>query len=347
LNNIKSYYAAANGYSGFRSYFEKIFTPEKFESLFILKGGPGTGKSTLMKRLLSAFFEMGYACDAIYCSSDPRSLDGIIVAGRVAVIDGTAPHEKDAHLPGACDEIINLGECWRADLLKEKRDKIEKINEIKKNNYNSAYKYLAISGKINDYIKELLIKSFDFSKCESCVENTIQCFSENKNKSSVFLISAFGKDGFSRRDFSGFDVEKLYSVNGNFGEEELFFDVMYKAAEEKYSPIRIPSPFEDKTIEGLYFENDKTLFIANGDNGDKINASAFLDKDFSHELEFLKKSKEEFLEKSKEAFGKASEAHFMLEEIYSSAMDFTKCDTIYENLYKNILKIFSHKSAIS
>ena len=45
------YFASANGYRGFRSYFNEVFAEEGLDKLFILKGGPGTGKSTLMKRL--------------------------------------------------------------------------------------------------------------------------------------------------------------------------------------------------------------------------------------------------------------------------------------------------------
>ena len=35
----KAYFAAANGYSGFRSLFGEIFDPERFGRTFIIKGG--------------------------------------------------------------------------------------------------------------------------------------------------------------------------------------------------------------------------------------------------------------------------------------------------------------------
>ena len=34
-----SFFAAANGYSGFRSYFDKIFNPKDYDAIYILKGG--------------------------------------------------------------------------------------------------------------------------------------------------------------------------------------------------------------------------------------------------------------------------------------------------------------------
>ena len=53
----EEYYAAANGFSGFRSNFNEVFNKNSLTHLFILKGGPGTGKSTLMKKLLKHFSE--------------------------------------------------------------------------------------------------------------------------------------------------------------------------------------------------------------------------------------------------------------------------------------------------
>jgi Mrp family chromosome partitioning ATPase len=48
---MKKFFAAANTEMGFRSLFDEIFAPEKFRRIYILKGGPGTGKSTLMRNL--------------------------------------------------------------------------------------------------------------------------------------------------------------------------------------------------------------------------------------------------------------------------------------------------------
>ena len=72
------FFAAANGYDGFISYFDKIFDPTLFTRIYILKGGPRTGKSTLLRRILSAISARGAICESILCSSDKDSLDGII-----------------------------------------------------------------------------------------------------------------------------------------------------------------------------------------------------------------------------------------------------------------------------
>ena len=46
-NYVSKYFAAANTYKGFISYFDTVFDPEKVSRLYVLKGGPGTGKTAL------------------------------------------------------------------------------------------------------------------------------------------------------------------------------------------------------------------------------------------------------------------------------------------------------------
>ena len=48
------FFAGANSADGFFSCFDDLYSPEKGDAFYILKGGPGTGKSTLMKRLALA-----------------------------------------------------------------------------------------------------------------------------------------------------------------------------------------------------------------------------------------------------------------------------------------------------
>ena len=84
---IKGYFACANSSRGFCNYFDSNL--QGLERLYILKGGPGTGKSTLMKEIGADFYDLGYDIEFIYCSSDPSSLDGVLIpALKVGIVDG-------------------------------------------------------------------------------------------------------------------------------------------------------------------------------------------------------------------------------------------------------------------
>ena len=100
MSEKQIYFAAANTGSGFVSYFSEIFDPDEMKKLYIIKGGPGTGKSTLAGKLADAAEERGHTVTRYLCSSDPSSLDGIMIEDlRVGVIDGTAPHAAAATAP--------------------------------------------------------------------------------------------------------------------------------------------------------------------------------------------------------------------------------------------------------
>ena len=136
------FFASSNSYDGFYSLFGSIFSSKKFDHVFVLKGGPGTGKSTLMKRVAEFSKQHSGHNTLYYCSSDTDSLDGIIANienKKIAIIDGTAPHERDAIYVGATDEIINLGESIDSDWIKKRRDSIISLSNQKSKLFLSVF----------------------------------------------------------------------------------------------------------------------------------------------------------------------------------------------------------------
>ena len=74
---------------------------------YFLKGRPGTGKSTLLKRIVVQAEKKGRDVEVYHCGFDPNSLDMVIIRDlNTAILDSTAPHE---YFPArAGDEIIDL-----------------------------------------------------------------------------------------------------------------------------------------------------------------------------------------------------------------------------------------------
>jgi hypothetical protein len=91
MGKKKSYFASANSSQGFVSYFEYVL--KGAEKVYVIKGGPGCGKSTFMKKIGEDLLNAGYDVEFVWCSSDKDSLDGIVVPEmKFAMVDGTAPH---------------------------------------------------------------------------------------------------------------------------------------------------------------------------------------------------------------------------------------------------------------
>lgn len=115
---------------GFVSLFGQLQNPTELERVFVLKGGPGSGKSTLMRRLGAALEERGHAVEWIACASDPDSLDAVLDrTARAAILDGTAPHVVDPAYPGAVETLVNAGDAWDEAALRANRGEIVALTE--------------------------------------------------------------------------------------------------------------------------------------------------------------------------------------------------------------------------
>ena len=93
-------FPGSNTSAGFLSFYREGL--KAIDNVFILKGGPGCGKSTLMRKIGLNMLERGYDVEFWQCSSDNDSLDGVVIPDiSAAIIDGTPPHDR-APLSRSC-----------------------------------------------------------------------------------------------------------------------------------------------------------------------------------------------------------------------------------------------------
>lgn len=134
--HIKKIFPGAVTSQGFYSFYHYM-VQQNANHIFVLKGGPGVGKSTFMKKIGQTMLDVGYDIEYHCCSSDNGSIDGVVIPKiKVALLDGTSPHIVDPKNPGAVDEIVNLGEYWDESMLKQSKKEI-----------------LACNAKISDYFQ--------------------------------------------------------------------------------------------------------------------------------------------------------------------------------------------------
>ena len=96
-NGKRRYFPGANTGRGFIGHFEGIVPPwSEPHYTYVLKGGPGVGKSTLMKKCAAIARANGFTVEEFRCASDPESFDAVrIPQRRLVLLDGTAPHTID------------------------------------------------------------------------------------------------------------------------------------------------------------------------------------------------------------------------------------------------------------
>lgn len=77
MTGTTHFFLGANSGQGFQNLFPRFCEPEAHYDLLVLKGGPGVGKSTMMKTIGKSLEENGEQVEYLYCSGDPQSLDGV------------------------------------------------------------------------------------------------------------------------------------------------------------------------------------------------------------------------------------------------------------------------------
>ncbi len=169
LQALPSYFMAASAPSGFCSHFSAMYEPDSDWRCVILKGGPGSGKSTLMKKAAQQALNDGDAVELIYCSSDPRSLDGVILPDRHrCMADGTAPHILNARFPGACEQTFDPGDCWNQRMLYDHRDEIRALGAQIDECHRRAGHLRTAASALQDDARARMQTALDRTKLDTC-----------------------------------------------------------------------------------------------------------------------------------------------------------------------------------
>lgn len=211
----RHYFLGGNTPPGFHSYFNYLLGQREANKIYVIKGGPGTGKSTLMKKAAQWAQEHGYDTDHLHCSSDPDSLDGMVIPELgIGMVDGTSPHIVDPKNPGCVDTIIHLGDFWDEASIRMHKEEILRYNTEIQGYYARAYRYLRTAGDFYAAIAEINRECLDEKYIREYAEELTQGLkpyrSETGQVRKLFLtaISPYGIVGFPKT-FTYADIKIL------------------------------------------------------------------------------------------------------------------------------------------
>ena len=306
------YFPGANTPKGFYSYYDYILKSHEAKRIIVLKGGPGTGKSTFMKRIAKHLEALGYETELLHCSSDPNSLDGVCARDiGFLILDGTSPHIVDPKCPGAVDEIINLGECWDKSGILKHKDEIIETNEKISSLFQKAYMYLKSAKSLE---KEEVSTQYELEELtkELCI-NKISSKKGFERKAFLSAITPVGRVDYS--DTFEKKADMVYKVKNSKtfmnGLKDQFTNNGYDIR-TFYSPM---SP--DEKIDHIY---------ANGIFFTVENESNVINEELYNKL----------LDNAEEMIKTAKQYHDKLEEFYVPYMDFDKVKCMCDNVINTI-----------
>lgn len=353
----KHFFAGNNTSGGFYSYFSNIINPENSARIFILKGGPGVGKSSFMKKFGAKMSSLGYSTEYIHCSSDENSLDGVLIPElKISLVDGTAPHTIDPNLPGAADEIVNLGIYLNSKEMTKHKSQIIQINKRKSQLYKSAYRYLEAAGIISDEINSIYDASTDenqfFLLCENIKEKIFAdrkpLAIENCGTVRKMFSESYTANGYIKyTDSYCHDTKVLAVIGENINYTSKLLDIISTESIKRGLPVEcFYRPLKPDMLQHIFIPG-LNLMIMSSDNHLSCKYDEVVDL---HEIMNLDKLKTHISEIEKNlqlydmligyAIEKLSEAkkyHELLEVIYVNGMDFTGVDDCFEKYFDSVL----------
>lgn len=357
---IRHMFPGGNTSKGFFSYYDYVLTQEKAKRIFILKGGPGVGKSTFMKKIAEGMCEKGFNAEYMHCSSDPDSLDGVVFPElNIAILDGTAPHIVDPKNPGAVDEIINLGQFWREDGIAANKDRILEINQEIGRCFARAYRYIQAAFSLYRDSEVICEQAMDHGKANVSITNTVQEIfngidpSEIVGKQRHLFASAITPKGLVNFLPSLLTTEKVIVLNGRpgTGTERLLERVRMAASErgiytESYYCALNPHKLEHLIIPelGVSLTTRNQAHDSDEAPSEEINFNGFLNnvmlEKYRLELIFNQEEHEKLLDRAIKTIQNAKRLHDDLESYYIPNMNFgevQKCqDALLERLLNGI-----------
>ena len=332
----RNYFASANGTEGFTNYFSEVFGGCR--RLYVILGGPGTGKSRLLKEVAAR----GGEVERYYCSSDPESLDGVLIDGWLGLIDGTAPHTWTSQCIGAFEQTVNLGEFWNPRQLAACRREIEALSGDKQAAYREAYAFLSAIGEAERGIERRLCEALDYAMLRRAAARLLRGVEGTaKGTRRIGLCSALGMKGAAHFDTYE-QVRYTVSVSDSMGTAWLLLGELDRLCLERGISTRVaPSPLFPKRLEAIELEGAELSFFA-GESEDAITPKKFFTPEkwraLRTELRGTREVQARLKDYALEALSRAAAAHFALEEIYASAMDFAAKEQFTEDFCKKIFQ---------
>ncbi len=350
---LQKYFLAANSCQGFFSAFRENYSVSDGWRVTLIKGGPGTGKSSFMRHLAAHGKDRGEETVLVVCSSDPQSLDGVIFPRlKRLVVDATAPHTLDPQCVGVCENLLDLGAFWSEEKLQQHRDDILLESEQNKLLHQTAARYIAAAGNLMKDAYRLAESATDTAKVSAFARRLAAQYLPKKRgargREWVRFIEGITPKGILSYPTTVTEhFEQVVVVSDTYGSvsNPLWSQLKNTALQNGYEVLTLKSPFFPAWQTDHLLIPERSLAF--------VRESAFVQFDTPvrriHDRRFVHAAKlhpyrkrltvdrrlsRELLTEAGRYLALAKQSHDRLEQYYIDAMDFAALTRFAEDFTK-------------
>lgn len=347
------YFLGANSQHGFHSFYDDLFRDPRIQKVWVIKGGPGNGKSTFMRALGGIADERGLEQEYELCSSDPDSLDGVVIpAIGLAIVDGTAPHVVEPPTCGMDAVYLNFSTCYREGMA---QDAAEILDAQQKNKalYPPVYTCLSAAGKLTRQVYQIAAQQLPGQQLDQIAQGIITAEFQQPGQHPATVrrfISGITPKGLQyRMESLSALCDRLYAFTDTFGLSHDLLQLLHQAAlAQGYFCITGHSPLEPDRLEQLLIPELKLGFLRtsqqlsyHGSTFCQIDLDALVqlsDADKKH-VPFLVCTAKALVQEAISYLQEAKAQHDRLELLCRPYVDFTAVSALREKYGQKLHKL--------
>lgn len=339
------FFLGANSGTGFYSLYDE-FCRGKNEYLYLIKAGPGGGKSGFMRRIAAAANERGLDTEAILCSGDPSSLDAVYIpALGIGFMDATAPHAAEPAEFAYSSSYVNLGAfCERIF-----DERLAEYTAGYRQMYSVAYSYLAAAGKLKTAAIPQLLTPEMLEKARLRAKSAVDREVGKRNfrgkpgrvkNRFIRCISCLGELALNE------SVEKLCKricrVDDRYGLEQAYLhQVLAQTTALGVDAIACRSPLCPELLDAVLVPERSIAFAASSAaSTPEVYRSVRLDdmvsrtapKRLRQEHKLMLRQERELVSSAQKWLARAKELHDKLERVYNPHVDFASLNALADGM---------------
>jgi len=257
---------SSNTSQGFRTFLPELL--QGVAKVFVLKGAPGTGKSTFIRLLGESFSDQGFEVEFWVSAADPASPEGVLIPQlKAAVVNGSLSSPIDPCYPGVTGDIIYLGDYWDKALLQEYSQEIIHLYDQQEHHRQQATLVLKRAAAVKDSIKKKAAAYLNLGKLHELVGQLAEEILDTGSAEKHYFASAVTAEGVINYidEISSF-CEKRYVFKGpaGSGKSSAMMELAQRARDKGYSVEYYHCGLEADSIQMIIIRNLQIALIDAG-----------------------------------------------------------------------------------